>query len=195
VFSASAELSGGTAASCRRSCRCVLRARGGERGPLTQLSLFALRRDGFSPISDRLATFTVSINSCHYRNFFRLGMRKKRWTGKRRLTSIWNISVRRSANAVKRYADRARVAHSPYRCISSVEPMNPGRKLRVHPHRKSACVGVRCASYAKSYAKKPLFDQLMLTTGTLIFGRISVGMRMMASGPIWNRRIARTTKV
>jgi hypothetical protein len=46
-----------------------------------------------------------------------------------------------------------------------------------------------------SCAENPLNDQTTLTTGILIFGKISVGVRMMASGPIRNSRIASTIKV
>jgi hypothetical protein len=46
-----------------------------------------------------------------------------------------------------------------------------------------------------SSAEKPLNDQTMLTTGISMFGKMSVGVRMMAIGPRMNSRIARTMKV
>lgn len=46
-----------------------------------------------------------------------------------------------------------------------------------------------------SSAENPLYDQTMLTTGMSMFGKISVGMRMTASGPRMKSSTASTMKV
>lgn len=43
--------------------------------------------------------------------------------------------------------------------------------------------------------EKPLYDQTMLTTGISMFGKMSVGVRRIASGPAIRMRIASTAKV
>src|SRR5271154_6070262 len=57
---------------------------------------------------------------------------------------------------------------------------------------RSYGVVIRCAM---SWAEKPLYDQTTLTTGMLMFGKISVGVRMIASGPRMNKSTATTMNV
>jgi hypothetical protein len=48
---------------------------------------------------------------------------------------------------------------------------------------------------AMSWAEKPLYVQTMLTTGMSMLGKISVGVRSIASGPTIKINTARTTNV
>src|ERR1700737_3720790 len=54
---------------------------------------------------------------------------------------------------------------------------------------RSYGVVIRCAM---SWAEKPLYDQTTLTTGMLMFGKISVGVRMIARGPRGKKTTATT---